>query len=345
MQIIPFVASTAAEAFARIQSQMGPEAVVLNVRQIPVSGLARLWRKPNIEVLACPPGALRMDSGPVQPPPAAPKPVETTSTEILATTTPPSPSFRKGSSRWGVAGLLPGAGLNTLSIEALLADLEAEWGAEPPPDLATEITHLRETLRRHWRVQGHPVSGRPQVFIGPQGCGKTTALCKWIAQLFLAEGKQPRVVRMDGVTANTSETLDVHAEILGIPVSRIPAGRRDRSSGEWELVDIPGVDWRDPRAIGELRRVLDKISGAEVHLVLNGAYEIPVLLSQIRAFSDLSPHGLIVTHLDEETRWGKLWNLVLGAPLALRFLSVGPAIPGGFLQANPDQLNDRWLRR
>ena len=346
MQIIPFVAPTAAEAFARIQSQMGPEAVVLNVRQIPVSGLARLWRKPNIEVLACPAGTLRMDSGPVETQPILQKPAPAPitiepPTAIESTRT----DVRQPYSRWGVASLLPSAGLNTLSIETILADLESEWGTDPPVDLATEMSRLRETLRRHWQVQGPPLVRRPQVFIGPQGSGKTTALCKWMSQLMLAESKQPRIVRMDGVTANTSETLDVHAEILGISVARTPMGPSEKASGEWELVDIPGVDWRDPRALGELRRVLDKISGPEIHLVLNGAYEVPVLLSQIRAFSHLSISGLIVTHLDEEPRWGKLWNLVLGAPLALRFLSVGPSIPGGFLSANPDQLNDRWLRR
>ena len=361
MQIIPFVAATAAEAFARIQSQMGPEAVVLNVRQIPVGGLARLWRKPRIEVLACPPGTLRMETAApdvsVPPPSVAPSVAAPLAAPVprawaLADEAPPKSmapgsvsEARSNMSRWGVAGLLPVAGLNSLSIETLLADLEADWGAEPPPDLGTEMTRLRETLRRHWRIQGPPAPHRPQIFVGAQGSGKTTALCKWMTQLLLTDGKQPRVVRMDGVTANTSGALDVHAEILGIPVDRAPKEKQARTSGEWELVDIPGVDWRDPRAIGELRRVVDKISGAEVHLILNGAYEIPVLLSQIRAFSDLSPNGLIVTHLDEETRWGKLWNLVLGAHLALRFLSVGPSIPGGFLPANPDQLNDRWLRR
>ena len=77
--------------------------------------------------------------------------------------------------------------------------------------------------------------------------------------------------------------------------------------------------------------------------MLNGAYEVPVLLAQIRAFSSLPLNGLMVTHLDEETRWAKLWNLVVSGPLALRFLSAGQNIPGEFLDASPDRLNDRWL--
>lgn len=93
--------------------------------------------------------------------------------------------------------------------------------------------------------------------------------------------------------------------------------------------------------MGDLSRVLDKISGAEVHLVLNGAYEIPVLMDQVRGFSTLRLRGIFVTHLDEEARWAKLWNLVLGTPLALRFLGVGGGIPGEFIEATPDLLNAR----
>src|SRR5580704_7646040 len=52
MQPISFTAETAEEAVAQIRARLGPEAVVLNVRPLPANGLARLWQKPMIEVLA-----------------------------------------------------------------------------------------------------------------------------------------------------------------------------------------------------------------------------------------------------------------------------------------------------
>ena len=55
MEPISFVAASAEEAVAQIRARLGPEAVVLNVRPLPAQGLARLWQKPMIEVLAyCP---------------------------------------------------------------------------------------------------------------------------------------------------------------------------------------------------------------------------------------------------------------------------------------------------
>src|SRR5580692_5003149 len=52
MQPTSFIASSAEEAVAQIRSKLGPEAVVLNVRPLPANGLARIWQKPMIEVLA-----------------------------------------------------------------------------------------------------------------------------------------------------------------------------------------------------------------------------------------------------------------------------------------------------
>src|SRR5580693_2139476 len=52
MEPVAFVAASAEEAVAQIRAKLGPEAVVLNVRPLPANGLARIWQKPMIEVLA-----------------------------------------------------------------------------------------------------------------------------------------------------------------------------------------------------------------------------------------------------------------------------------------------------
>jgi flagellar biosynthesis GTPase FlhF len=47
---------------------------------------------------------------------------------------------------------------------------------------------------------------------------------------------------------------------------------------------------------------------------------------------------LILTHLDEEPRWGKLWNVVLGTKYPVRFLSAAQNIPGEFLSATAERI-------
>src|SRR3974390_2548198 len=52
MQPIPFIAESAEDAVTQIRDRLGPEAVVVHVRPLPANGLAKLWQKPMIEVLA-----------------------------------------------------------------------------------------------------------------------------------------------------------------------------------------------------------------------------------------------------------------------------------------------------
>jgi flagellar biosynthesis GTPase FlhF len=76
----------------------------------------------------------------------------------------------------------------------------------------------------------------------------------------------------------------------------------------------------------------------QIHLVLNAAYEASGLLAQTAAFARWPVADLICTHLDEEARWGKLWNLVLGTKFALGFLSAGQNVPGDFQAASLERL-------
>ena len=52
MKVFTFIAESAPEAVAQIRAQLGPEAVVLNVRKLEPDGLQKIWRKPRIEVVA-----------------------------------------------------------------------------------------------------------------------------------------------------------------------------------------------------------------------------------------------------------------------------------------------------
>lgn len=45
MQIHTFIVDSAAEAVGQVRAKLGPDAVVLNVRRLPVDGFSKLWKK------------------------------------------------------------------------------------------------------------------------------------------------------------------------------------------------------------------------------------------------------------------------------------------------------------
>lgn len=321
MKVETFLADSAADAVAQIRSRLGPEAVVVNVRQKPADGLASLWQKPRIEVLAYRPEAA---------PSAAP---------VTLASAPPHASA--SAPAWSVKTLLESSGLLPLHTESLIERLQGLHGDAPPANLSEELDLARSLLQRRWRSpapDSRRLTDRPHVFIGAPGVGKTTCLCKWLAQAVLLEEHVARVWRLDGITANTAESLSVYGEILGVPVERSWTATNAATPDELVFIDLPGVNWTDPLALKELGQKLTPFADAEIHLVLNAAYEVPVLLAQVRAFAALPVTDLIVTHLDEEPRWGKLWNLVLGTNYALRFLGAGQNVPGDFQAATAERI-------
>jgi flagellar biosynthesis protein FlhF len=174
------------------------------------------------------------------------------------------------------------------------------------------------------------------VFVGPPGCGKSTVLCKWLTLAVLTEERSARVWRLDGSSANTSEFLSIHGEVLGVPVERFWS--TPGVGADLLFIDLPGVEPQDAHALEALRRQLATLPQPRVHLVLNAAYEASTLFAQWNAFSVLEPEDLIFTHLDEETRRVKLWSFVFGTSCAIRFLSAGQKIPGEFCAAVPQLL-------
>ena len=240
-QPMPFIAASPEEAVAQIRARLGPDAVVLNVRPLKPPGLARLWQKPMIEVVAYRP----------EPPPPAAAPVN----EALAGFRQELEEIRQqvdlNNSGWRVAALLQKTGLLPLHTQHVLDRLKAAHGDLPPSSLAEEIALAREQLARQWRAP-YPIGPHSiHVLIGPAGSGKSTVLCKWLTLAALVEGRLARVWRLDGATANTAEFLSVHGEALHADVERSwNSGGRELAE-DIGFMDLPGVDWRNPLAIRE----------------------------------------------------------------------------------------------
>ncbi len=358
MPVQTFIAESAADAIAQIRAQLGPDAVVLNVRRLPAAGLSRLWQKPRIEVLAhLPETPVPMAASPDpltelreelaairkqvegRPPVAEPHPAD--APEVFPNPRPEPRDARAGG--WRVGTFLETTGFLPLHAQRVVEDLRAEHGDVPPDSLAKELDMARGILLRLWAARSRPVTPDPiHVFIGPSGSGKTTALCKWLAQAVLVEGRTAEVWRLDGRTANTAESLSVHCEILGVPSERFAPAQRGHGA-ELLFIDLPGVDWTNAADVEDLGHRLRELPKARTHLVLNAAYETPLLLAQARAFAALPSADLVFTHLDEEPRWGKLWNLVLGTNYTVGFLSAGQNIPGVFTAATAEKLLARQL--
>ncbi len=384
MQVHTYLAESVADAVSQIRETLGPEAVVLNVRRLPAEGLARLWQNPRIEVLAHVPekiaapvavaapvldevqvsalAELRAEMAEMRENFQRPSlTTDASKTAVAGRAGSPLPAERvltqdgahgvthptyqsQNTGDWRIGSLLEQTGLLPALAESIVAELCNGHGDAAPVSITDEINLAEQVLASRWKDSPTKVTGT-HVFIGVPGAGKTTALCKWLAQVALVEGRSTAVWRLDGVVANTAESLSVFGEILGVTVERFAPVNGELPEAEVLFVDLPGVNHSDANALAQLAQRIAALPNAQVHLVVNGAYETSLLLAQVRAFSKLPITDLIVTHLDEESRWGKVWNLALGTNCPVRHLSSGQNIPGDFIAATAEQLFSRQFPR
>ncbi len=363
MQLHTFIAESAADAIAQIRTQLGPTAVVLNVRRQTEDGLSRFWKKPRIEVLAHVPQPSPIAIVPPTVPSdtldefrqklsaiaqqvaanrEAPASVAAPLLDPPPTTAPRTANFAPG--QWRIAAALENSGILPIHAQRVVEELRARHGdIAPKQGMARELDLASQVLTEFWERKRPRVSptATTHILIGAAGVGKTTCICKWLAEEVLLKSRRAAVWRLDGRIANTAEVLGVYCDILGVTVNRLVQDQIGTAEADICFIDLPGINWTDPEEVRELGRRLQTLPSAQVHLVLNGAYESPLLLAQARAFDALPITDVFVTHLDEETRWGKLWNLVLGTNYPLRFLSAGQNIPGDLSTATPQKLLQR----
>ncbi len=242
--------------------------------------------------------------------------------------------------RWASGRVLHQMGLQPLLVEKVLQRARSRHGEAPPAAFAEELALTRAALSSFWTPPPALPKGPPAIraFIGPPGSGKTTVLCKWLAQCVLGGARTAKVWRLDSRAANFPGLLDFYAEILGARVEREWSGDAGLEGCDDAFIDLPGVNPQDSTALEQLQAQLVGLAGAQVHLVLNAAYDLPVLLAQARVFEAWPIAGLIFTHLDEEKRTGKLWNFILGTKFTVRLLAGGQNVPGDLVLATPELL-------
>lgn len=356
-----FTVKSAEEAVALIRERLGPTARVLSVRSIEATGLKRLFRAPRLEVIAQvdPTGTsapaeqprLRISSSEMAAPdvdsdsaaddaaeaetPARPRP---------GTPDHPRRTFHRDEMRTpplGLSGLLRRSGITETALNRLQAG--PNWDELNTLPLHRALAETSRLLRQHVdaRQQRPPLSRA--AFLGAPGVGRTTALCKWIAQEVFRRARLGHVVSVEFDRPNPLGPLPVFSEALGVPLAHFPCETRPAVPGGFVYFDLPGISPCRPKDNAPIGDFLDREDIRERVLVLNAAYDRASLRDAYAAGRDLGATHVVFTHLDEVPQWGKLWDYLFDTDIEPLFLATGPSLTGDCEEDVPGAIVRRTL--
>ena len=125
---------------------------------------------------------------------------------------------------------------------------------------------------------------------------------------------------------NPTAALDVFSEAIGVPALHYTRGLSTPEG--FLLADLPALSRRGGDANRQIKRFLDEERFSGRVLVLNAAYDMEALQAACSAGLEVGATHLVLTHLDEVARWGRLWDFLLQGKLTPLFLSNGPGLAG-----------------
>lgn len=382
MHIKRYEAATMADALARVREELGPEALILQSRQIRKEGLLGLLAKPVVEVTAAvdrdyrdPESRTRHEGTEserrgwreIQVARALIEPIESEVRKVRSTIDALTvgggepltiaseiaelrrlvQEFRVpelGGMRQQVAALVA-SGLEPRHAYALAAEASTRVDEDPRTACTLALaSRLEERLLPE--RQDDPLI---TLLVGPTGAGKTTSLAK-VAGRQRAARRELAVVTTDAHRYGAELLLRRFSRDLGVPfeVAVSPetlAERAKRFKRRSLFVDTAGRSPTDPTVIPELRALRDALGdGTRVQLVVSATTKQSDLRAQIAYFSPLEPDGLIVTKTDESGDLINVVNLLLDdASPPLTWLGTGQRVPEDLLVPDPKELAEAVL--
>ncbi|BDU77415.1 hypothetical protein METESE_23730 [Mesoterricola sediminis] len=194
-------------------------------------------------------------------------------------------------------------------------------------------------------------TGRTRVvaLVGPTGVGKTTTIAKLAAYAKLELKQKVALLTLDTFRIAAVDQLHQYAEILQVPlhvaltVEDLRSALRFYQDRALVLLDTPGHSPKDAEMMGQLRRFLDELPEAEVHLVLSATTKPRDLADIAQRFESLGPSRLVFTKLDETCTLGPLLSTLVRVKRPISYLGTGQEVPQDLEMATSRRLADLIL--
>ena len=288
------VVRSAEEAVRVIREKLGEDAKVLSVRQVGGSGLKRFVSSPKLEVIAHVPEA----------------------------------EVAEIDEKHGSLYLLERTGFDRGLINSL--QTWSNWKEISELPIAEALKEITVGLSDRFRKIDIKPTSQQIAFVGSPGSGKTTTLCKFLANEVFINKNTPNVLKLENGMPNPDDSLRIFCEVIGVTLFREENNFPKASSHSPLYLDFPGFSLSNTNDWLEAGEALDRLNVDTRVLVVNGAYEKEIILKEIRLARNLNATHLAITHFDEISNATKLWPILFEHNLSPLCICNGQNVTGDF---------------
>lgn len=360
MKIKKFIVKSMPEAMVKIKKELGPDAVILNSKQIKTGGIFGLFKKKKIEVVAAldevkrtPTKREKNDEKITN---VQPK-VRSISEQALLKEIRQLQQVLTSNSFQSENSYPPAfehiySYLTDQDVDDDIAKRIVDDMIERNKDKDTLETTLKDllvaTIEDHLSLNpGISFENKVIQFVGPTGVGKTTTLAKVAALSVLKHEKKIAFITTDTYRIAAIDQLKTYAKILNVPVkvayslSEYEEALQSFATYDLVFVDTAGRNFRDPKYIKELERMHHfHDRGIETYLVLSLTAKRNDILLTYDQFQHLPIEKVIFTKLDETGSYGNILNISVGKNKPIAYITNGQNVPDDIITPNREVLSD-----
>ncbi|MCG1011730.1 flagellar biosynthesis protein FlhF [Tepidanaerobacter sp. GT38] len=376
MKIKTYVADNIQEAFYKVKTDLGKDAVILKTKHIKKGGFMGLFAKKMVEVVAAndikPTVNFPIMPDPTPLPHANLKPKESASiTEIediktdieevkkLLSKLYSDKKQRDDSTDIDMPKLLK-------KYQERMYEMEIDPGiinmlidntkkALTDSDLNNE-TLLYETLKQEIalfvdEIEPIPLSKENNivVFVGPTGVGKTTTIAKLAAHYVLYKNKKVAMITADTFRVGAIEQLQHYGDLLEIPVhvvyrpEEVKEILSELKGYDLLLVDTMGFSPNNRIQIKKIKNLLDVLNPDDIHIVISAATKNRDMVDILNNYKELGYKKILITKLDETKSYGMILNALKMTGCKLSYFTMGQNVPDDIEIASADKIAEMIL--
>lgn len=355
MDVLKFRAKSLQEALEAVRNQLGPDAEVLETREVKSNRLG-LFTSSLIEVEATSP----QPSFRSQPTQADSLDMEELGSQHSASAEPTvfqgdtSGQFNRLPSRPSASDPVAGqvernliaAGFSSRCAAEIVQATKRDIGPYQPT-VAEFEAEVNSVLAKQLPTGGviHPVKGQKLIcgFVGTSGVGKTQALSQIAAGIRFEYGCRLGLIAADSEKVGSAGQMQHFAEFISAPIEVVnaPADMQQAITNLVEcdvvLIDTPAMDIRG-KDNAVAKEFLAAANANQVFLVLNTTSQVGLAKRSLSVAAQMNASNLILTHLDEADCSGSWYPLLRHPQLPVSYLGIGRQIPEDLVIAHPRRL-------